>query len=122
MKISLQKLSTKNLATLAQRVINSSKSGNYTIIENHPLLTALETSYTNYDAVYTKLTYSGKGMDVATADKARDVAFGNMKAFLSGYRKLSTAPNHEASIALYDVFRTFGLGIDRMSYSTETAK
>ena len=60
MKITLTNLSTKNLATLAQRIINSSQSGNYTIVENHPLLLALTTSYATYDAVYTKLTYSGK--------------------------------------------------------------
>ena len=34
MKITLQKLSTKDLATLAQRIINSSKNGNYTVVEN----------------------------------------------------------------------------------------
>lgn len=37
MKITLTALSTKNLATLAQRIINSSQTGNYTIVENHPL-------------------------------------------------------------------------------------
>ena len=61
MKITLTSLSTKNLATLAQRIINSSQTGNYTIVENHPLLLSLIASYQNYDTVYTKLTYSGKG-------------------------------------------------------------
>ncbi|WP_314241354.1 DUF6261 family protein [Empedobacter tilapiae] len=122
MKINLQKLSTKNLATLAQRLINSSKTGNYTIVENHPLLLSLIVSYQNYDTVYTKLTYSGKGKEVATADKERDVAFSNMKAFLNGYRKLTSVANYQDAEVLYGVFRTFGLSLDLMSYSAETAQ
>ena len=120
--INLSKLTTKNLATLAQRIINSSQSGNYTIIENHPLLVALSASYEKYDAVYTKLTYSGKGKDVAAADKERDAAFSSLKAFLNGYRQLASAANYEDAEALYTVFKTFGLDIDTMSYSAETAQ
>ena len=122
MIINLQKLTTKNLATLAQRIINSSESGHYTIIENHPLLLTLITADQNYDAVYAKLTYSGKGKEVAMADKERDLAFSNMKAFLNGYRKLTSVANYQDAEALYAVFRTFGLDIDTMSYSTETAQ
>ena len=122
MKITLTSLSTKNLATLAQRIINSSQSGNYTIVENHPLLLSLIASYQNYDSVYAKLTYSGKGKEVATADKERDVAFSNMKAFLNGYRKLTSVANYQDAEALYKVFQTFGLDLDRLSYSAETAQ
>ena len=122
MKINLQKLSTKNLATLAQRTINSSQAGNYTIVENHPLLLSLIASYQNYDTVYTKLTYSGKGKEVAIADKERDVAFSNMKAFLNGYRKLTSVANYQDAEALYKVFQMFGLDLDRLSYSAETAQ
>ena len=122
MKVNLSKLSTKNLATLAQRTINSSQARNYTIVENHPLLLSLIASYQNYDTVYTKLTYSGKGKEVATADKERDVAFSNMKAFLNGYRKLTSVANYQDAEALYKVFQTFGLDLDRLSYSAETAQ
>ncbi|WP_165850765.1 hypothetical protein [Chryseobacterium sp. 5_R23647] len=51
MKISLTRLSTKDLATLTQRIINTSDSGTYGVITNHPLLTELKTNYTDYDAV-----------------------------------------------------------------------
>ena len=122
MKITLTSLSTKNLATLAQRTINSSQAGNYTIVENHPLLLSLIASYQNYDTVYTKLTYSGKGKEVAIADKERDVAFSNMKAFLNGYRKLTSVANYQDAEALYKVFQMFGLDLDRLSYSAETAQ
>jgi hypothetical protein len=122
MKITLTALSTKNLATLAQRIINSSQSGNYTIIEGHPLLLALATSYSTYDAVYTKLTYSGKGKEVATADKERDAAFSSIKAFLNGYRKLPFAANHTDAEVLYTVFKQFGLNLDTLSYSAQTAQ
>ncbi|WP_262897670.1 hypothetical protein [Riemerella anatipestifer] len=37
MKITLRKLNTKDLATLAQRVINSSTNGKYKIAESLPL-------------------------------------------------------------------------------------
>ncbi|MEG0851661.1 MAG: DUF6261 family protein [Flavobacterium sp.] len=122
MKITLTALSTKNLATLAQRIINSSESGNYTLIEGHPLLLALATSYSTYDAVYTKLTYSGKGKEVATADKERDAAFSSIKAFLNGYRKLPFAANHTDAEALYTIFKQFGLNLDTLSYSAQTAQ
>lgn len=122
MKITLTALSTKNLATLAQRIINSSQSGNYTIIEGYPLLMALATSYSTYDAVYTKLTYSGKGKEVAAADKERDAAFSSIKAFLNGYRKLPFAANHTDAEALYTIFKQFGLNLDTLSYSAQTAQ
>lgn len=122
MKINLARLSTKNLATLVERVINSSQSGNYTLIQQHPLFTALQTSYQKYDAVYTKLTYSGKGKEVAEADKARDEAFSSMKAFLNGYRKLPSATYQLYAESLYQTFKTYGLNIDRLSYSEQSAQ
>lgn len=85
MKIALTKLSTKDLATLAQRIITNIESGKCPVISNHPLTATLQTSYSEYDAVYTKQIYSGKGKDVATADCERDAAYANLKAFLNGY-------------------------------------
>lgn len=122
MKISLTKLSTKDLATLAQRIISSSKSGKYPVITNHPLVAALQTSYAEYDGVYTKQIYSGKGKDVAALDHERDVAYTNMKAFLNGYRKLPSADNYQQAEELYQVFKSFGLNLDRLSYSSQTAQ
>lgn len=60
MKIALTKLSTKDLATLAQRIISNAQSGKYPVISNHPLVSAIQTSYAAYDEVYTKQIYSGK--------------------------------------------------------------
>lgn len=122
MKITLTNLSTKDLATLAQRIIANIQSGKYPVIANHPLTTALQSSYAEYDKVYTKQIYSGKGADVATADHNRDVAYASLKNFLSGYRQLSSAPNHQAAVDLYMVFKTYGLDIDRLSYSSQTAQ
>lgn len=122
MKIALTKLSTKDLATLAQRIITNIQSGKYPVISNHPLTAALQASYTEYDQVYTKQIYSGKGKDVATADHERDVAYTNLKAFLNGYRKLSSAPNYQLAEDLYGIFKTFGLNLDRLSYSSQTAQ
>lgn len=122
MKISLVRLSTKDLATLAQRIITNIQSGKYPVITNHPLTATLQTSYTEYDLVYTKQIYSGKGKDVATADHERDMAYTNLKAFLNGYRQVSTAPNYQAAEELYGTFKTFGLDLDRLSYSSQTAQ
>ena len=122
MKISLVRLSTKDLATLAQRIISNIQSGKYPVITNHPLTATLQTSYNEYDQVYTKQIYSGKGNDVAFADHERDVVYTNLKAFLNGYRKLSSAPNYQLAEDLYSVFKLYGLDIDRLSYSSQTAQ
>ncbi|MEJ5049459.1 DUF6261 family protein [Chryseobacterium culicis] len=122
MKIALTQLSTKDLATLAQRILSNAQSGKYPVIDNHPLVGALVSSYTEYDKVYTKQIYSGKGKDVATADHERDIAYTNLKSFLNGYRKLPSAANHQLAEDLYGVFKTFGLNLDRLSYSSQTAQ
>ncbi|MFN4365421.1 DUF6261 family protein [Chryseobacterium hispalense] len=122
MKISLVRLSTKDLATLAQRIISNAQSGKYPVISNHPLVSTMQTSYAAYDEVYTKQIYSGKGVDVAQADRERDLAYKNLKAFLNGYRKLPTAVNQQLAEELYQVFKQFGLNLERLSYSSQTAQ
>ncbi len=88
MKITLAKLSTKDLATLAQRIIVTSDSGKYDIISGHPLLSEVKTIYADYDVVYTKSTFSGKGNDVARADRDRDISFRAFKNYVNAYRKM----------------------------------
>lgn len=122
MKITLKKLSTKDLATLVQRVISKLESGIYPVIANHPLLSDLKEMYADYDSVYTKKTFSGKGQDVATADRDRDLAYTNLKGFLNSYRKLLTLQNYQLAEELYQIFKQFGLNLDRMSYSSQTAQ
>ncbi|MDR6158074.1 hypothetical protein QF023_001590 [Chryseobacterium sp. SLBN-27] len=82
----------------------------------------MQTSYAAYDEVYTKQIYSGKGVDVAQADRERDLAYKNLKAFLNGYRKLLTAVNQQLAEELYQVFKQFGLNLERLSYSSQTAQ
>ncbi len=67
MKISLVRLTTKDLATLVQRIISNSQSGKYPVITNHPLAVALQASYMEYDKVYTKQTFSEKTSLLQTA-------------------------------------------------------
>ncbi|UKB81398.1 DUF6261 family protein [Chryseobacterium sp. MEBOG07] len=122
MKIALTKLSTKDLAALAQRVISNAQSGKYPVITSHPLVETLVASYAEYDKVYTKQIYSGKGIDVATADQERDMAYRSLKGFLNGYRKLPSANYYQTAEELYQVFKKFGLNLDRMSYSSQTAQ
>lgn len=122
MKITLSKLSTKDLATLVQRTILLSDSGKYPIITTHPLSSDLKLKYADYDIVYAKQIYSGKGLEVAEADVQRDLAYSNLKAFLNGYRKLKTVDNFQYAEELYQIFKQFGLNLDRMSYSSQTAQ
>lgn len=122
MKITLSELSTRDLATLSQRVLNSSESGNFPVISNHPLLSSLKTMYADYDEVYTKQIYSGKGVSVANADAERDNAFRVLKNFLNGYRKMTTLSNYQFAEDLYQIFRLYGIDMDRESYSKQTAQ
>lgn len=122
MKISLQRVSTKDLATLTERTLTVSTSGKYPVLTNHPLMNELTTHYADYSEVYTKKTFSGKGKDVAAADHDRDVAFSVIKAFLNGYRQVISVPNYQDAEDLYQVFVHFGLDLDRMSYSSQTAQ
>ena len=122
MKISLVRLTTKNLATLALRVIEASKTGKTQLGQQHPMLMDLEEKYRAYDEVYTKQTFSGKGKSVAEADEARDKAFSSLKNFLWGYRQVSSVPNADQAGELYEVIKLFGTDIDRLSYSAQSAQ
>lgn len=122
MKISLQRISTKNLATLALRVIEASKTGKTQLGQQRPMLMDLEEKYRAYDEVYTKQTFSGKGKSVAEADEARDKAFSSLKNFLWGYRQVSSVPNADQAGELYEVIKLFGTDIDRLSYSAQSAQ
>ncbi len=122
MKITLSKLNTKDLATLVQRTVLLSDSGKYPVITAHPLLSDLKLKYADYDLVYAKQIYSGKGNEVAQADTERDAAFSNLKGFLNGYRRLSSMTNFQSAEDLYQIFKLFGLEIYKMSYSSQTAQ
>lgn len=122
MKITLARLSTKDLAALAQRTIEASKNGKHKVSEPNPLLGEVEKIYANYDAVYTKQIYSGKGKSVAQADEERDKVFTSFKNFLWGYRQIPTMPNADKAEKLYELIKSFGTDIDRLSYAEETAQ
>ncbi len=122
MKISLVRLTTKNLATLALRVIEASKTGKTQLGQQQPMLMDLEEKYRAYDEVYTKQTFSGKGKSVAEADEARDKAFSSLKNFLWGYRQVSSVPNADQAGELYEVIKLFSTDIDRLSYSAQSAQ
>jgi len=122
MKIYFGHLSTKNLATLAQRVISISKALFHPVVKDHVLLTEVESAYNDFDAVYTKSTYSGKGPVVAEADARRDEPFEGVKLLLSGYAKISGCSFQQDAKDLYAIFESFGLDLDRYSYSEQTAQ
>lgn len=122
MKITLAKLSTKDLATLAERTINSSQQGNFTVVENHELLLKVKKEYELYQQVYTKLTHSGKGKSVAEADNKRDQLFSGIKNYLSGFKKLPNIKGYQEAMALLEILQKYGLSLDKLSYSAETAQ
>lgn len=121
MKITLSRLGTKNLASLAQRVVNSSKSGKYKIAEEHDFLKALERESAEYDKLYVKLTYSGKGEEITAADMARDKAFYALKLYLKGY-KVPSLPDVTEAAVLYKLMDQYGGNIIKMTYADESAQ
>lgn len=122
MKITLMKLRSKELASLAQRVITASREGNYTIMENHELLLELERQYANYYKSYSKPTFSGKGKEVAKANAARDHILRKINAFLKGYKAMTFLPNHADAAALYKIFRMSELSTKVLNYAERTAQ
>jgi uncharacterized protein YbaR (Trm112 family) len=122
MKITLTKVSTKNLAALAQRIISSSKNDVYQIVEQHPLLLALEAEYGIYDKLYAKFSYSGKGVAVATADRNRDTPYTAITGITKIIAGSETLPNHQQAVAVWEVIKSYGTDLDRLSYAEETAQ
>ncbi|SHK00678.1 DUF6261 family protein [Epilithonimonas mollis] len=122
MKITLSELSTKDLATLTQRIISTADSGKYPVIVLHPLLAEIKAEYADYDKAYGKATFNGKGKMVADADAERDTAFRNLKKFLDGYKDMPRLPNHQMANELFQIIRKYGLSLDKMSYSSQTAQ
>ena len=122
MKISLARLSTKDLATLTGRIIEASKNGKNRVSEPNPLLNEVEKHFVDYDAVYTKQTFSGKGKSVAVADEERDRVFNMFRNFLWGYRQIPTMPNADKAEKLYEIIKSFGTDLNKLSYAEETAQ
>ena len=111
MKITLARLTTKDLATLAQRVIQISKNEKHQKTQQqNPLLADLEKKSQAYDEVYAKQIFSGKGKSVS------------VKNFLWGYRQVSSAPHADKAKELYELIKGFGTDLDRLSYSAESAQ
>lgn len=121
MKVNLSRINTKDLATLVQRIINSSKAGKYLMIQSNPLLLNLEKFFIQYDAVYARQKFAGKGASVAQADQERAKSFMKIKNFLFGYHQISSLPNAEEAKYLYDLLVSFGKEITAMSYSSKSA-
>ncbi|AEK22635.1 DUF6261 family protein [Capnocytophaga canimorsus] len=122
MKVNYRKLSTKDLAALTERVIEAVKQSDSNEAKTHLFMKKLEASYQKYYAVLSKQAFSGKGKQVAQADKERDKAFSDIKVFLSGYVRVSSAPNIEAAVALYEQFKIHGLKQDQHSYAEQTVQ
>lgn len=122
MKVNYRKLSTKDLAALAQRVIEAVKQSDINEAKKHLFMKKLEASYEKYYAVVSKQAFSGKGKTVAQADKERDKAFSDMKVFLSGYIRISSAPFIDDAVALFNQFKLYGLKIDQLSYAEQTVQ
>ncbi len=122
MKAGLSKLTTKDLATLAERVINATKQSNIQEAKTHSFLNQLENIYESYSAVLFKTTYSGKGKSVAIADKERNLCVRSLKLILNGYSKLKEFTNYSDAVSLYDTMKVYGLNLDKLSYSEQTAQ
>lgn len=122
MKINLPQLSTKDLAALGQRTITISDEPAFAVVKDNPLLAAVKTVYTDYDAVYTKKAYSGKGDLLIEADGNRDAPFGGFKFILLGHIKVSSSPYRQDAKDIYAIVEKYGIDLDRYKYAEETAQ
>jgi hypothetical protein len=122
MKMNFRQLSTKDLAAMCQRTFTVSSEAAFTTVTNNPLLTALQTVYNEYDAVYVKKTFSGKSELLASADKKRDTLFGGLKDILLGHSKLSISSYNQTAKDVYAIIELHDIALDRFSYAEETAQ
>ncbi len=122
MRIKFSSIANKELGALAKTVIEASKSGRFTIVENNELLAEVEKQYAIYQKVYSKKAFSGKGNLVAQLDRKRDHIYSDMKAFLLGYSRIKTLPNADSAEELYQIFKEFGLGLNEYNYYKESAQ
>lgn len=122
MKINLVKLSTKDLATLSQRTIAVSEEPAFTVVKYNPILVALKKVYNDYDLLYTKKSFSGKGNMLIEYDNKRDTPFGGLKDILVGYSKISGLPHQQDAKELYAVIERYGIDLDRYKWTEETAQ
>ena len=103
MRINLAQLSTKDLAALSQRTITISDEPAFAVVKDNPLLAAVKTVYNEYDAVYTKKAYSGKGDLLIEFDGNRDAPFGGLKGILNGHAKVSSSPYQQDAKDIYAI-------------------
>lgn len=122
MKISFTNLSTKDLAALGQRTITVSDEPAFAVVKDNPLLAAVKTVYNEYDAVYTKKAFSGKGDLLLEADGKRDAPFGGFKFILLGHIKVSSSPYQQDAKDIYAIVEKYGIDLDRYKYAEETAQ
>jgi len=121
MKITLSRLSVTSLAWLASETINESESEKYSIAKDHPLLQNLKTEYARYFEVFDKRTFSGKGKLVAKANVRRNNAFIGLKFCIYGLTKVEESTLQQDAIALYKIFKYFGLDLNRENYMAKSA-
>lgn len=122
MKITLSKLSTKELATLTETTISISKSGKYTFVESNELLKQVEGIFKIYRIVYTKSTFSGKGKSVAEADRHRDKLYNGLRDYIKGYAGLEPLPHSAKAKTIYALFKKYGTGLTKLKYAEQTAQ
>jgi len=122
MKIDLTHLSTKDLAALSQRTITVSDEPAFAVVKDNPLLGAVKTVYEEYDGVYTKKAYSGKGDLLVEADSDRDAPFGGFKSILIGHAKVNNSPYQQDAKDIYAIIEKYGINLDRYKWAEETAQ
>lgn len=120
MVIAFHKLTTKNLAALAQRVIYASKNGAYQAPAGNELLQKLEKESGEYDKVYVKQTYSGKGHEVKKADTERTDLYCALRSYLRSYSLLTMLLDAAEAGALHQLMQRFDLR--QLTYAAKTAQ
>lgn len=122
MKIALSRLRTSTLSWLANELITESNPDKYPFIKDNPLLRNLQTTYNEYQQVFGKKSYSGKGKLVAQANLVQNDAYNGMKFCIYGLTRVSGNSLQADANDLYHLFKIAGVSLSRRGYMTKSTK
>ena len=121
--LSIASFAQKDELKTLKKIYSKTTISDKDLVEYKSASEALEAVATEEsDKVYAKLAFSGKGQTVAEADRTRDHLFSGMKKFLKGYEGLPSLDNYQIAMDVLSIFKTYGLELDKLSYSSETAQ
>lgn len=117
----LSDMSIDTMAELTKRILSITKKENYAMAQNHALVVKLETTATNYMAVFDKLSFSGLGKQVAEADDIRDKTFMAFRDNVNSLAKMPGLSTQQTAIAIQQILKQHGNDLHKLSYGDQSS-